>query len=559
MRSADRATPARTPGTPRVLIVGAGPAGLALAIELGHRGVPCLVIERNDRVGYAPRAKTTNVRTREHLRRWGIADKLRAASPLGLDYPSNVTFITRLSGYGITRFENALYCAPGRNPLYSEHAQWIPQYELEEVLRAHAQSLPGVELRFNCELVSYEQDADGVRARVNNLAGSGEFEVRSDYLVGADGARSTVRKLIGAEMTGVHGLSRNYNIIFRAPGMAAAHQHGPAIMYWQINAEVPSIIGPMDRGDIWFFMPMQLPQGIQITPEEAPALIARATGIDLDYQVLSSDQWTASRLIADRYRDRRVFLAGDACHLHPPFGGFGMNMGVADGVDLGWKLAARLQGWGGAALLDSYELERRPVHNYVMDEAVANHAQLGVELRRPGMEEAGEEGDRLRREIGAQIQAAKLREFYTLGVVLGYRYDNSPVIVDDGSSAPTHDFLNYIPSAHPGCLAPHAWLHDGGSLYDHFGSGFTLLALAGSDAAGISAMRAAAEAAGVPLTVFEPREAAVLADLYQAPYALVRPDQHVAWRGATIPEAALALFARVSGRLETGNHHARGD
>lgn len=548
MRSADPAKAARAPDAPRVLIVGAGPAGLALAIELGHRGVPCLLIERNDRVGYAPRAKTTNVRTREHLRRWGIADKLRAASPLGLDYPSNVTFITRLNGYGITRFENALYCAPGRNPLYSEHAQWIPQYELEEVLRAHAQSLPGVELRFNCELQSFEQDADGVRARVNNLAGSGEFEIRTDYLVGADGARSTVRKLIGAEMTGVHGLSRNYNIIFRAPGLAQAHQHGPAIMYWQINDEVPSIIGPMDKDDIWFFMPMQLPEGIQITPEEAPALIARATGIDLDYQVLSSDQWTASRLIADRYRDRRVFLAGDACHLHPPFGGFGMNMGVADGVDLGWKLAARLQGWGGAALLDSYELERRPVHNYVMDEAVANHAQLGVELRRPGMEEAGEEGERLRREIGTQIQAAKLREFYTLGVVLGYRYDDSPVIVDDGSRAPAHDFLNYLPSAHPGCLAPHAWLHDSSSLYDHFGSGFTLLALAGSDAAGISAMRAGAQAAGLPLTVVEPREAAVLADLYQAPYALIRPDQHVAWRGTAIPRDAAALLTRVAGR-----------
>ncbi len=535
------------PQAQRVLIIGAGPAGLALAIELGHRGVPCLVIERNDRVGYAPRAKTTNVRTREHLRRWGIADKLRAASPLGLDYPSNVTFVTRLAGHGITRFENALYCAPGRNPLYSEHAQWIPQYALEEVLRAHAQSLPGVELRFNCELVSYEQDTDGVRARVNDLARSNGFEIASDYLVGADGARSTVRKLIGAEMTGVHGLSRNYNIIFRAPGLAQAHRHGPAIMYWQINAEVPSIIGPMDRGDVWFFMPMQLPQDTQITPEGAPALIARATGIALDYQVLSSDQWTASRLIADRYRDRRVFLAGDACHLHPPFGGFGMNMGIADAVDLGWKLAAVLQGWGGAALLDSYELERRPVHNFVMDEAVANHAQLGTELWRAGMEDGDARGEQLRREVGAQIQAAKLREFYTLGVVLGYRYDDSPVIVGDGGKAPTHDFLNYVPSAHPGCLAPHAWLHDGSSLYDHFGSGFTLLATAGADAAGIAAAQTAAQGAGVPLTVLQPREP-VLADLYQAPYALIRPDQHVAWRGPVIPDAAGALFARVSGQ-----------
>ena len=530
----------------RVLIVGAGPAGLALAIELGQRGVPCLLIERNDRVGYAPRAKTTNVRTREHLRRWGIADRLRAASPLGVDYPSNVCFVTRLGGPGITRFDNALYCAPGRNPLYSEHAQWIPQYALEEVLRAHAQSLPAVEIRFKCELVSFEQAAGYVRARVLDLGQDREFEVVSDYLVGADGARSSVRALIGAEMSGTHGLSRNYNIVFRAPGLAQAHRHGPAIMYWQVNAEVPSVTGPMDSDDIWYFMPTQLPAGVKFSLGDAPALIARATGIALDYQVLSSDEWTASRLIANRYRDRRAFLIGDACHLHPPFGGYGMNMGVADGVDLGWKIAARLQGWGGAALLDSYEAERRPVHNFVMDEAVANHAQLGNDLWCAGLEDEGIVGERLRREVGARVQAAKMREFYTLGVTLGYRYEGSSVIVDDGSRAPARDFINYRPSAHPGCLAPHAWLHDASSLYDHFGIGFTLLATAGADAAGLAAAGAAARAAGVPLTIIQPHETA-LADLYQAPYTLIRPDQHVAWRGMAIPRDAAALFARVTG------------
>ena len=532
----------------RVLIVGAGPAGLALAIELGQRGVPCLVIERNDRVGYAPRAKTTNVRTREHLRRWGIADRLRAASPLGLDYPSNVCFVTRLGGPGITRFENALYCAPGRNPLYSEHAQWIPQYVLEEVLRAHAQSLPGVDIMFQCELASFEQTAVEVRARVRDLGQDREFEVVSDYLVGADGARSAVRGLIGAEMTGTHGLSRNYNIVFRAPGLAQAHRHGPAIMYWQVNADVPSVTGPMDSDDIWSFMPTGLPAGVNFSVDEAPALIARATGIALDYQVLSSDQWTASRLIANRYRDRRAFLIGDACHLHPPFGGYGMNMGVADGVDLGWKIAARLQGWGGTALLDSYEAERRPVHNYVMDEAVANHAHLGNTLWCPGLEDESSAGENLRREVGARVQAAKMREFYTLGVTLGYRYEGSDVIVDDGSRPPARDFVNYRPSAHPGCLAPHAWLHDGSSLYDHFGAGFTLLATAGSDPAGLEAASAAARAAGIPLTLIQPHEAA-LADLYEAPYTLIRPDQHVAWRGSAIPDDAVALFARVTGHL----------
>jgi 2-polyprenyl-6-methoxyphenol hydroxylase-like FAD-dependent oxidoreductase len=538
-----RETAIRTP----VLIVGAGPAGLAAAIELGHRSIPSVVVERNDRVGYAPRAKTTNVRTREHLRRWGIADELRAASPLGIDYPSNVVFVTRLNGFLLTRFENALYCAPGKNPLYSEHAQWVPQYILEEVLRAHAQSLCGIEIRFRAELTSFEQDDEHVRARIRDLSSAEAYTVESEYLVGADGARSMVRAGIAAKMEGSYGLSRNFNIVFRAPGLAEAHGHGPAIMYWQVNADLPSLIGPMDRGDKWFFMPTDVPSGMKLADFEAPSLIRKATGIDLPYEILSSDEWVASRLLADRYRDRRVFLAGDACHLHPPFGGYGMNMGIGDAVDLGWKIAAALQGWGGAELLESYERERRPVHNYVMDEAVANHAVLGNQLWAEGIEDCGATGARVRDEIGARIQRAKVREFNTLGVVLGYRYDDSPVIVGDGTAAPAPDFRNYVPSARPGGLAPHAWLDDGSSLYDHFGQGFTLLASREAEMEDIDRAQRAAHDTGIPLTIVRFDQPAI-AELYQAPYALIRPDQHVAWRGDIWPAHAERLLERVAGR-----------
>src|SRR3954470_12923050 len=180
-----------------VLIIGAGPAGLAAAIELGHRGVSCLVVEQHDRVGIAPRAKTTSVRTLEHLRRWGISDRLAAASPLGVHYPSNIVFATRLTGFELCRFENASYCAPGKNPLYSEHGQWIPQYELEKVLKAHAESLPAVEIRFNARLDALSQGPDSVEAKIGNQI------IESRYLIGADGSRSTVRQLIGATMSGV--------------------------------------------------------------------------------------------------------------------------------------------------------------------------------------------------------------------------------------------------------------------------------------------------------------------------------------------------------------------
>lgn len=534
-------------GAQGVLIVGAGPTGLALAIELGHRGIPCTVVEKNPRVGFAPRAKTTNVRTREHMRRWGIADQLRAASPLGVDYPSNVVFVTRLAGREITRIENALYCAPGRNPLYSEHAQWIPQYTVEEVMRAHAQSLPGVQLRFDTELLSWTQGPEGVRAQVRAAGGAVEA-LHAAYLVGADGARSLVRETIGARMEGSYGLSRNYNVVFRAPGLAQAHRHGPAIMYWQLDAGTPSIIGPMDSGERWFFMPTAVGKDVRFSPADAPALIRSSTGIDLPYEVLSSDEWTASRLSADRYRSGRVFLAGDACHLHPPFGGYGMNMGVADGVDLGWKIAAVLQGWGGPALLDSYELERRPVHHMVLDEAVANHSMLANHLAHEQLDDEGPAGQALRAEAAARIEAAKLREFNTLGVVLGYRFEGSPVIVAEPGEPPAADYLNYRPTARPGGLAPHAWLHDGSSLYDHFGAGFTLLATRGGGEAQVAALQEAAARSGVPLHVLQPGGIAAH-DLYGARFALIRPDQHVAWRGDSLPAQPLALLRHVTGHV----------
>jgi hypothetical protein len=318
-------------------------------------------------------------------------------------------------------------------------------------------------------------------------------------------------------------------------------------MYWQVNADVPSIIGPMDRGEKWFFMPTAVPKDAKFDAATAPDLIRKATGIDLPYEVLSSDEWVASSLVADRYRDRRVFLAGDACHLHPPFGGYGMNMGLADGVDLGWKLAAVVQGWGGAGLLDSYEAERAPVHRYVISEAVANHGTLGHQLWQDGLEDDSAAGVQLRAAVGARVAAAKLREFNTLGVVLGYRYENSPVIVSDGTEAPEPDFLNYVPSARPGHLAPHAWQHDGSSLYDHFGKGFTILDNGRPNPDDIDAVRRSAQLASVPLQVIQPREPGLPA-LYPSRLTLIRPDQHVAWRGDAWPQDGVQLLRRVTGR-----------
>lgn len=507
-----------------VLVIGAGPVGLAAALELGMRGIRVLVAERNDRSGTAPRAKTTNVRTRTHLRRWGVADRLAAAAPFGVDYPNNMVFVTRLSGHELARFSNAFNASPERSGLYPEHAQWVPQYILEKVLLEKALSLPTVDVRYDTTFLSATQNDDQVKAELSSPAG--ELHVSARYLIGADGARSKVREAIGAQMVGRSGLSHHYNIIFRAPGLAEAHKHGPAAIYWQIGKDGFSAIGPMDSDDRWFFGPGGRRE--PLSKDEAADLIRQRTGLDLPYEVLSADTWTANELQADHYADRRIILAGDACHLHPPAGGYGMNMGVGDGVDLGWKIAATLQGWGGPDLIASYEVERRKVHKEVMEEAMANYA-IYVAPPPPQIEDDTPEGAAVRAKLGAGVQASKGREFATLGTVLGLCYD-SPLVAEEAEPPPVRDSQVYTPSGHPGCLAPHAWLSDGTSLYDGFGPGFALVADLTADPAEIAAAAVEADRLNAPLAVVQPTDVDI-AGLYGAKLALIRPDQHVAWRG----------------------------
>jgi 2-polyprenyl-6-methoxyphenol hydroxylase-like FAD-dependent oxidoreductase len=531
-----------------VLIVGAGPVGLCCAIELGQRGVRCLVVEKNDRVGYNPRAKLTNVRSREHLRRWGIADALRRASPIPPDYPGTVMFLTRFNGYHLAQFENALTCSPEINEFYSESGQWVPQYTLEEVLREHAESFPNVTVRFNCRFADAEQSADGVTSQiVDNVTGRATT-VHSSYVVGADGVRSSVRELLGFPLDGTHGMAKFYNMVFLAPELAKSHAFGGAIQYWFVNPELSGILAPMDDGveGKWFLgvpLPPGAPDAEQLDPRD---LLRRVCGIDCEVELVGRDPWTSHALITPHYAQGRIFLAGDACHIHPPFGGYGMNMGMGDAVDLGWKIAATLQGWGGPGLLDTYETERRPVHRLILEEAVENQKVLGNHLVHESIEHDGPEADAIRARVGDAIRASKRREFDTIGVTLGYRYDDSPVIAGDGTPAPPVDYRTYVPSARPGCVAPHTWLADGSSLYDHFGIGFTLLVTGDDDPVAEARLAGAAARRGIPFTVAAPRAARV-AELYGARFALIRPDQHVAWRGDALPDDADALVGRITG------------
>lgn len=529
-----------------VLIIGAGPVGLAAALELGLRGRKVLVIEQNERGGLQPRAKSTNIRSMAHMRRWGIADRIRDASPLPADYPASVVFATRLFGFPIAQFDNVFFASRERSPDFPEPAQWIPQYTVEAVLRQRLSEIPSVTVQFNTRLESLVQYDDRVVASLIKGATNSAYTVEAEYMIGADGAHSTTRRLLGIKYEGDHAYMANFLAIYRAPGLLETHPQARALSYWLVNPQSAGVTGPMDKGDKWFFS-TQLRKGVEpYNREEAKQKILQALGHEVPIEVLETDVWHAHKLIATSYRDKRVFLAGDACHLHPPMGGYGMNQGIGDAVDLGWKLDAVLQGWGNAELLASYENERKPVHRMYIEEATENYAFVTHHMVNDRLELDNQEGMQARSALGERISAGKPREFRPIGAILGYTYNPSEIIVSDGSEAPSHDPLRYEPSSRPGALLPHMWLADGTSIYDHLGQGYTLLQIGKEEAGDVETIRTSARNLRFPLTTLVVEETEAV-ERYGARLILVRPDQHVAWKGNAIPANPRALLLTLSG------------
>ncbi len=520
-----------------VLIAGGGPSGLAAAIELGRAAIRCAVVEPRERVtSDRPRAKTTSARTMELFRRWGLAERVRAAAPVPVSFAQDVVFCTRLTGRELTRFPHAFAMHPERRDEFAEGGQQIPQPVVEEVLRAAVAALPSVDLLIGHRLVSAQDGPDGVRAVVEGPDGT--HEVRAEYLLGCDGAGGVTRDAIGARYSGSSGALPNLNVTFSAPALTEDRLCARAAHYWVLGADAGGIVGRMDLDGTWW----AVAQGAR--PDSDPVrLVQRLIGAEVDVRVHATDPWAARMLLVDRYRGSRTFLVGDTAHLNPPWGGHGYNTCIGDAVNIAWKLAAVLQGWAGPALLDSYEPERRPVAGRTIEAASAQESQLAPAFAHAELDADTPAGARRRDEVAAAL-AGKRGEFHSLGLVLGYHYADSPTVVDDGSPVPPDEDLRYHGSARPGARLPHHWLPDGSSLFDHLGPGFTLLRLDPSLDDG--PFTAAAARTGVPLRVLDldPEHAGS----YGAPLLLVRPDQHVAWRG-TDARAAAAVLDLVRGAV----------
>ncbi len=530
----------------QVLIVGGGPAGLALAVELGWRGVRCLLIEQGDEVIAQPKMNEVNARTMEFCRRWGIADKVLNC-PFPDTFPLDVAFVTSLFGHELGRIERPARNAQTPEPHSPYRLQACSQFWFDPILQAAARSFSSVTLRYHCRMLSFEQGATGVAVEVVDTRSGTRERLEADYLVGCDGASSETRRALGIAMAGQGTVGYPIHIFFRAPALLAQSGRQPATFFLLVDRDGMwgnlRIIDPA-KG-VWRLMVDRTDGSLRPDTVDREALLRRALGRLVDVEWMGVNIWHRQSLVAERLGNGRVFIAGDAVHLLSPTGALGMNSGIGDVVDLGWKLAAVLKGWGGARLLESYDLERRPIglRNVRMATTFYRNNEgfgpIGIDLAADD-EKAAQD----RRSLGKRLESHIGREFRTMGAQLGYRYDPSPICIPDGTPAPPDEPATYVPSARPGARAPHVWLGEGRSMLDLFGRGFVLLRFAGAPDA--SALLQAAQACAMPceeVSVDSPDAAS----LYAHKLVLVRPDGHVAWRGDAVPDDAPGLIDHVRG------------
>lgn len=510
-----------------VVIVGGGPVGIGLAIELGQRGIDCVILERYEQPQPIPKGQNLTQRTMEHFHFWGAEPQLRAARtiPPSFGIGGLTTYGTLLSPYHYDWMQRELV-----RPYYFCDNERLPQYATEAVLRQRVAKVPKVRTFYGWSVNQVASGDDGVVVSAEHRSGDVRMTVRGQYVVGCDGSRSTVRQLAGITQTLSDHDRLMVLLVFRSRGLHELLSRYPGKSYFNVlQPELQGywkFFGRVDLGSTWFFH-APVPAGTTRDNYDFTRLLHEAVGAPFEVEYKHIGFWDLRFAIADQYRKGRVFVAGDAAHSHPPYGGYGVNSGFEDARNLGWKLAARLQGWGGDALLQSYDTERRPVFVSTTNDFIARSIEVDRDFVRdfnPGRDRA------------AFDQAWAERSRGAVGEVHAFEpnYEGSPVVRGEfaatatGGSAKGQHRFDAIAGHH---LAP-AQTSDGRNVYDHLGTGYTLLAFDAPDAA-VQAFTQAASALKVPLTVLRDTAQGERAR-YAAPMVLVRPDQFVAWAGDPI-------------------------
>lgn len=523
-----------------ILIVGAGPVGLAMAIELGNRGVDCVLVDRGDGTIEHPRTGLVAIRTMEAFRKWGIAEAVRNCG-FPPDYELSMVFCTSLNGKLLDK-ESYPSMAQAPTPTETpEKKQRCPQLWLQPILARAVAAHPNVQLLYKHEFLSYVEQGDSVIAQVKDLESGETRKITTPYLLACDGATSLVRQQAGIPMDG-RLLSYSVNILFKCPGLTRMHAMGEAERYMFVGPEgMWGNLTVVDGDSVWRLTVLGSEEKMNLSAFNAHEWILRALGTEGDparipYEVNSVIPWRRTEMLAESYKKGRVILVGDSAHTMSPTGGMGMNTGIQEVLDLGWKLQGVLAGWAPSQLLESYEVERRPIAKRNISFSTQNFNAWRDTPNPAAVCDDTEEGARVRAALGRRLRESTRVEWESMGLQIGHRYEDSPICVQDGTAPTPDDFRAYVPTTRPGSRAPHCWLEDGRSTLDLFGDGFTLLAFPGSQAGSVQALRAAFAQRAIPLEVVRLRDQEA-ARLYERPLVLVRPDGHVAWRGDDVADA----------------------
>ncbi|MBW4541092.1 MAG: FAD-dependent monooxygenase [Myxacorys chilensis ATA2-1-KO14] len=523
-----------------VLIVGGGPVGLALALELRHQGIDCIVVEETDGVVTHPKVGTVGPRSMELFRRWGIAQQVRDAGWVE-DHSLDVAWVTALAGHEIYRlkFPSAKARSLPRYTPEPEHP--CPQHWLLPLLLRNVGTYSNGPVYLNCRVEKFVQTETGVTAQATFLDTGKTQTITAKYMVACDGARSPMRKACGVEAPAFHATRVFQNILFKAPELPTILEGRKALVFYLMTPKTLRYpLRSINGKDLFRLTATPQANGEPCDPEAA---VREAIGIETPIEILSSVMWYLTHRVADQFRCDRVFFVGDSAHTLSPSGGFGMNTGICDAVDLGWKLAATIKGWAGSNLLDTYESDRRPIAVRNLEESNANLQRTLKRTLPDAIVLDSPEGEQARQQMTEQLERSDVcNEFDAPGVHFGFRYD-SPTICPDGVP-PTNNAHEWTQTSYPGCRAPHAWIEPGKSTLDLFGHGFVLVCFQGKG--GVKGIENVCQERRVPLSVvcIENPE---IAKLYQRSYVLVRPDGHVAWRGDVLPHDPGALIDQVRG------------